>query len=176
MDSRGRSLLKLVVSAAVLAALMPCAAPAQVLLQVPGGQIRVKVGGAAEDAAESAEGVFLPPDRSVLQQLSKAKELLAQQRYGEAVRYLGAILDGPEDYFFQPDKDEPIHRSLKAEAQRLIGEMPRKGRELYELQYGARGSRCCARRSPAATPAGWPRCRDGSFIRRRATRRRFCWA
>ncbi len=87
---------------------------------------------------ESNDNVFLPADRRTLQDLSKSRELLEQGRYGEAVRYLGAILDAPEDYFFQPDKKAPIHRSLKAEAQRLIGQLPPAGREYYELQYGAR--------------------------------------
>jgi outer membrane protein assembly factor BamB/tetratricopeptide (TPR) repeat protein len=85
-----------------------------------------------------AQDVFVPPERNVLQRLAKARQLLQEARYGEAVRYLGSILDGPEDYFFQPDKNVPVHRSLKAEAQRLIGQMPREGRDLYELQYGAR--------------------------------------
>ena len=49
---------------------------------------------------------------------------------------LGDILEGPEDYFFQPKRDKPIHRSLKAEAQRLLGELPSEGREAYELLYG----------------------------------------
>ena len=88
-----------------------------------------------------SENVFLPADRHTLQKLADSRKLLAEGRLGEAVRYLGAILEGPEDFFFQPDKASPIHRSLKAEAQRLIGQMPSEGRELYELQYGARARR-----------------------------------
>jgi outer membrane protein assembly factor BamB len=99
---------------------------------------------ASADSSPSDENlgdnVFLPPDRRTLQRLYQAKELLAEGRYGEAVQNLGAILETPEDYFFQPQQDQPIHRSLKAEAQRLIGQMPRAGRELYELQYGARAN------------------------------------
>ena len=107
------------------------------------GQIVNEVGkpSAAEDAAEN---VFLPADRHTLQKLADAKKLLLDGRYGEAVRCLGTILEGPEDFFFQPDKKSPIHRSLKAEAQRLVGQMPRQGRELYELQYGARARRLLA--------------------------------
>ncbi len=85
---------------------------------------------------ELAENVFLPAPRAVLQRMSEARELMRVGRFGEAVRNLGMILDAEEDFFFQPDRDEPIHRSLKAEAQRLIGTMPGTGRELYELQYG----------------------------------------
>ena len=34
-----------------------------------------------------------------------------------------------------------MHRSLKAEAQRLLGQMPAAGRELYELHSGGRARR-----------------------------------
>ena len=87
---------------------------------------------------EPTQNVFVPPERRILLQLANARRLLEAGRYGEAVRALGSILDGPEDYFFQPTKGGPIYRSLKTEAQRLIGQMPREGRELYERQYGAR--------------------------------------
>jgi len=109
-------------------------------------QVRVVVPGAAQARmdGELPENVFLPAERTVLQRLSRARELLEQGRHGEAVRYLGAILDGPEDFFFQLSKDAPVHRSLKGEARRLIGRMPPKGRELYELQYGARARQMLA--------------------------------
>lgn len=93
------------------------------------------------NSEDLADNIFLPPDRRTLQKLSQAKELIAKGRYGEAVQNLGAILEGPEDYFFQPQKNQPIHRSLKAEAQYLIGQMPREGRELYELEFGAKAKR-----------------------------------
>ncbi len=97
--------------------------------------------GESKPEEEPLENVFLPAERSALKLLSKARELLKTGRHAEAVRCLGAILEGPEDYFFQPDRNAPLHRSLKAEAQRLIGQMPRRGREFYELQYGARARR-----------------------------------
>lgn len=93
---------------------------------------------ATQGNEESTDNVFLPPDRRTLQKLSQAKELINKGRFSEAVQNLGAILEGQDDYFFQPQANQPIHRSLKAEAQRLISRMPREGRELYELQYGAR--------------------------------------
>ena len=37
-----------------------------------------------------------------------------------------------------PTADEPVYRSLKAEAGRLIATLPAEGRESYELQFGAR--------------------------------------
>ena len=79
---------------------------------------------------QEAENVFLPPDRSVLQQLARAKQLLADDEYAAAAQLLDGILDEEkvdEDSFYQPDKSKQNHRSLKAEAQRLIGAMPQRG-------------------------------------------------
>lgn len=88
-------------------------------------------------ANEGSESVFYPPDRATMQRFSTAQEMLKEQRFGEAARLLGGILEVPEDYFFQPDREAPVYRSLKSEARRLIGEMPAAGKESYELQYGA---------------------------------------
>jgi outer membrane protein assembly factor BamB len=117
----------------------PQARPLPGQLQMRGlqfnGRVRVGINRTAE--AGEDEPVFFPADRATLQRLSKAQELLEEKRFGEAARLLGDILEGPEDFFFQPKRDEPIHRSLKAEAQRLIGELPSEGRTSYELLYGA---------------------------------------
>jgi outer membrane protein assembly factor BamB/tetratricopeptide (TPR) repeat protein len=96
-------------------------------------------GDADKANAEKPKGpnVFVPADRAMLQLLDRARLLLQEDRYAEAVRCLGAILDSSEDYFFQPG-DRPNPLSLKSEALRLLGGMPRAGSELYELQYGAR--------------------------------------
>ncbi|MEX2560265.1 MAG: PQQ-binding-like beta-propeller repeat protein, partial [Pirellulales bacterium] len=93
--------------------------------------------GQGEMVDDGLESVFYPPDRATMQRLSKAQDLLKEKRFGEAARLLGSILEAPEDFFFQPNRDEPIFRSLKSEAQRLIGRMPADGRAAYELQYGA---------------------------------------
>jgi outer membrane protein assembly factor BamB len=94
-----------------------------------------------EQADQLADNVFLWAERSTLQRLSNARELLDSGRYGEAVRYLGAILESPEDYFVQSPGRQQIYHSLKAEANALIGGMSGKGRESYELQYGAQSRR-----------------------------------
>lgn len=90
-----------------------------------------------EENDSSAESVLFRTNRTSRLGLLKARQLVEEGRFSEAVRYLGTILEAREDCFFQPDESASIHRSLKAEAQRLIGEMPAKGREAYELQYGA---------------------------------------
>jgi outer membrane protein assembly factor BamB len=90
---------------------------------------------------ELIDSLFLPADRATLQQLSRARKWLAEGHYSDAIQCLDRILESPDDYFFQPDKQVPIHRSLKAEAQRLLGQMPPAGRELYELHSGRRAQR-----------------------------------
>ena len=109
------------------------------------------------DNSQAAEddfvNVFVPADRETLKKLSEARRLLADDRYTEAVRNLGAILDAPEDYLVPSEKNSPIYHSLKSEAQRLIGQMPRKGREIYELQYGARARRMLDNALESGDPA-----------------------
>lgn len=136
----GRTPIARCAAAVGLAALWPCLAlgqakpQAQVQIQVIGGNV-AEAAAAEED--EGARTVFFPADRTSLQRLDTASDLLKQQRYGEAVRFLGSLLDAPEDFFYRPDEKQSVYRSLKSEAQRLIGSMPKAGRQSYELQYGA---------------------------------------
>jgi outer membrane protein assembly factor BamB len=126
---------------------MVCAAVAAVLLAAGDVSAQAKRPGRADsdsgkDKDEADENVFVRADRLTLQKLTDAKKLLAEDRLGEAVRYLGEILESAEeDYFLPPDKASAVGRSLRSEATRLVGELPRAGRELYELQFGARARR-----------------------------------
>ena len=156
----------------------PQARPLPAQIQMRGGapmnrRLGIRIGGVVTDAGDD-EPIFFPADRTTLQRLSKAQELLELKRFGEAVRLLGDILDGPEDFFFQPKRDEPIHRSLKAEAQRLIGSLPAEGRDSYELQYGALRGKSWTKPLPSATPRPWPKSRGTFSTPRRATKRPSC--
>jgi len=82
-------------------------------------------------------GAIFVQDRTTLQTLNAARELVEQNRYSEAVRFLSAIIESSEDFWYQPSTEEPVYRSVKSEAQRLIGALPREGRQSYELQFGA---------------------------------------
>ncbi|HVX13934.1 MAG TPA: PQQ-binding-like beta-propeller repeat protein [Pirellulales bacterium] len=123
-------------------ALLSVAPPSPAEGQIRPGLRRILIpnaqGAAPEEPPDSA---FYPPDRETLQRLSRAGELIKEKRYGEAARLLNGILGSAEDYFFQPDRDQPIYRSLKQEAQRMIGELGEEGRASYELQYGAEARR-----------------------------------
>src|SRR6185436_7841775 len=45
--------------------------------------------------------------------------------------------EAPQDFFLPSRSESGTYSSLKNEAQRLLGSMPAKGREWYELQFGA---------------------------------------
>ncbi len=119
-----------------------CLAFAMAMLLVA-GNVRLAAAQVAgpEGAEDYSRNVFLPPDRPTLRKLSQSRLLIEEGRYGEAVRFLDDILGEPEDYFFNPKGSSPVFRSLKSEAERLIGRLPRRGRDLYELQYGAQAQR-----------------------------------
>jgi outer membrane protein assembly factor BamB len=136
-----------------LAAALALAAPAAVHAQFFFGPAQAaraaKTGPDADTPAEPVENTFAPADRATLQQLRRARNAIDQGRYGEALEGLAEVLRANDDYFFQPDRKQPVYRSLKAEARRLIGEMPREGRDLYEIRAGA-DARAMLQRSLAA--------------------------
>lgn len=147
MDRRGSELLGI---AAALAMAIAAAAPGSALGQlIRNAQIQIAPAAAAraEKDADVAEGqekpddsaahVFSRPTREDLRNLAAAQRLLEDGRTSEAIGFLQAILNGPEDFFYQPDPKRDTRLSLKREAQRLIGQMPPEGLQLYELRYGA---------------------------------------
>jgi len=118
-------------------AAVPSALDAQPVIQVQAvAGARPSVPGDSADD-DSGPGSFAAPDRNILQALNRAKKVLKENRYGEALEGLSQILRSREDYFFQPDRKVPIYKSLKIEAQRLLGQMPGEGRDLYEVRSGA---------------------------------------
>jgi len=94
------------------------------------------------------QNVFLPAPRDLRQLLTRARKSLDQQEYADAVIQLGTLLtskkaadateNSPEnqDFFIAVQGNPEKSTSLKTEAQRLLGAMPKEGRDLYELQFG----------------------------------------
>lgn len=82
---------------------------------------------------------FLPANRELRQRLQGVRDAVADQRYAEAAGILGEFLldEEFEDYF----TDASGRMSLKGEAQKLLFNLPREGRESYELQFGAEARR-----------------------------------
>ncbi len=69
---------------------------------------------------------------------------MAEQRYGDAIAELEAVLSASNgegeaagDFFLPGSGASATQTSIKSAAQQLVGSMPRRGLELYELQFGA---------------------------------------
>ena len=104
---------------------------------------------AGAESQEDIESIFLPAPRNLRQHLTRARTAIDERRYGDAVSELGALLTSPscrgearavtnpQDFFLGVAGALGAQPSLKTEAQRLLGSLPTRGRELYELQYGA---------------------------------------
>src|SRR5262249_40867443 len=68
-------------------------------------------------------------------------DYIKEEAWGEAARQLQWLLDRKEDAFLQVPRPGPGGEvlqwtSVRAEANRLLGGLPEKGLEFYELQYG----------------------------------------
>ncbi len=111
------------------------AAPAQ-----PGGPEAAK--------EEMTDALSMPTDRKAEKSIQAAQDLIKEESRGQAASILQKLLESKEDIFVEverrtkgPDGKEQVTRqrtSLRVEANRLLGTMPAKGLEFYELQNGAR--------------------------------------
>lgn len=100
------------------------------------------------------EQTFLAPDRELQAALSKARTYAEDGEYTVAVRLLQRVLETEEDYFELDNAGNPVSRSFKAEAQRIIGSMPDEGRQAYELNYGATAAKQLAEAVAAGNEGG----------------------
>ena len=82
--------------------------------------------------------MMLPtPPREIKQALSRAKRAIDEEQYSDAVEALVELLGTPgnEDFFVETN-DKQRRQSLKSTARDLLGELPKVGLDIYELQYG----------------------------------------
>ncbi len=97
---------------------------------------------------------LITPPRSVRQIISDAERAIAEERWSEAVVRLGDFLQQDaadavdpaeaQDYFLDADRQRPnttLDESLYRTARRMIGALPARARETYELQYGPNAKR-----------------------------------
>ncbi|MEZ6070957.1 MAG: PQQ-binding-like beta-propeller repeat protein [Pirellulales bacterium] len=85
----------------------------------------------------AGETAVFPKDRESVRLLGRSRELIAEGRYAEATQSLGRLMHLDDDFFFQPDESLPTHQSVRSEAARLLDQLPERGRQFYELQFGA---------------------------------------
>ncbi len=134
MEKRRRALPEILLAVAAISISAACAGSAAGQALVPARPSALPAAAVDDD---SGPGNFAAPDRKILQVLDRAQKVLQEHRYGEALEGLSQILRGNEDYLYQPDRKIPIYKGLKAKAQQLLGQMPREGRDLYEVRNGS---------------------------------------
>ncbi|QDV68364.1 outer membrane biogenesis protein BamB [Rosistilla carotiformis] len=102
------------------------------------------------DGQASIGGQFIEPDRSLRQEMSDAREAIDETRYGDAIIILGELLSRKsdpgisemqgQDFFFETEQPTLAGSSLLREAENLLGQLPSKGMEIYDLRYGSRAA------------------------------------
>lgn len=89
-----------------------------------------------------SESITLPTDRIAQKRIETALDYLKEGAWAETIRLLQALLDAEQDVFLQQEEKvaggKTVVRWLSArmEAERMIGALPAKGREHYELTIG----------------------------------------
>ena len=85
--------------------------------------------------------VNLPTNRDQARKLEAVRDYMQTGGWREVTQALQEILDHPQDYFI-PVKRGPdtLWVSMRAEANRLLGSMPAKGKEVYEVLSGLRAA------------------------------------
>lgn len=91
----------------------------------------------SEGQTRRSRDVFSQAPRNVIRPIDAAKVALANESYAEAVTLLGEVLvdESREDYFM-PTNRRIATKSVRRTAESLIGEMPQRGLDVYELKYG----------------------------------------
>ena len=109
----------------------------------------------SDDERETEEegAVALPTDRLKERQLERVRRLLDDGRWSDSAALADEILGSDRDFFFRPAAGGSTWRSIKAEAARLIGEVPEEGRQAYELQFRARAERALEQAAAARDDA-----------------------
>ena len=106
-----------------------CPASGQVIIPGSGAGLRTP--------APEQETVRGTTSRELIKRFQRGKVLLAEENYAEGTRFVQSVLDGDEDAFFYPDPaNRTKERSLKLEAEMLLGQMPAEGLAVYERQHG----------------------------------------
>lgn len=91
---------------------------------------------ATEEESVQTNSVFPQPDRKITKTISDTRKLIELERYAEAAQKLGEILCESEDFLVQEESGGSLFHSLRFQAENLLKNLPPRGRELYEIQFG----------------------------------------
>ena len=89
----------------------------------------------SEEDEQESEDISLA-DRELATFLSRAEQQLESENYNNALILLDHVLGAGDEGLIRPDLDLPLYQSLRAEAERMLAELPQPAREAYELRYG----------------------------------------
>jgi tetratricopeptide (TPR) repeat protein len=95
------------------------------------------VGSTAADEGEGhdyTDRVRLNPDRTAKIKIDELNRLIGDGDWGQTVDLAQRILDVKEDTFFKDDRGRWVN--ARAEANRLLGSLPKDGLQFYEQRYG----------------------------------------
>lgn len=103
------------------------------------------------------EGLVMPFDRDTKRRVDDARKALDAGRYSDAVQLLDRVLQRSEDFFYKQNDTREVGgdgsssrpsgdskdslRSVKAEAESILGSMPDDARKSYELQFGVQAEK-----------------------------------
>jgi outer membrane protein assembly factor BamB len=110
---------------------------------IPVGGQQVVIGGGIQATSQGRnesgnERVKLPVDPRARRKIEEANRFIETQDWQSAVKILQSLLDATEDNFLQESDGEKGRRvSVRAEANRLLGSLPKEGKQFYEQQFGA---------------------------------------
>jgi outer membrane protein assembly factor BamB len=115
--------------------------------------------GGEKDPSEFSHALSLPRDNDKKRQLEAAEDYIRISDWGLALPLLQKLVSTREDVFAQieragPDgKKKPVMVSVKAEASRLIGTLPKEGMDSYKVKYGVDASEDLKKARAAGDPA-----------------------
>jgi outer membrane protein assembly factor BamB len=112
----------------------PVDATADAKAPPPGAQ-RTATAPTRQPPGASLQTKLVSAERAKSQLLGLAKQLLDQKNYAQATRLLDDILTSDTDYAFKPDITVTFYRSMKAEAEQMLSQMPAEARDAYRLQF-----------------------------------------
>jgi outer membrane protein assembly factor BamB len=104
-------------------------------------------------------GISLVKDSNLKSQVEAANDYIQAEDWVEACRVLQKLIDRPDDVFVPVPRTNPDGKevtawvSVKKEANRLLANLPEKGKDFYKLTYGPKAATLLADAKAKSDPA-----------------------
>jgi outer membrane protein assembly factor BamB len=104
----------------------------------------------AEDEGDFTDRVILPRERAAERMVETARQYVLEEDWSNAIKVLQYLLNSKEDNFLKDEKGRWV--SVRNEANRILGSMPRDGQQFYEQKYGSEARQILKRGLAAGDP------------------------